>query len=119
MSIDKIVVILLGLFGIGFIVWFFFLTEEETVEANGEVEIIVDGGYKPSKIAIRKNRKTTLIFLRKDPNSCLEDVVLSDFKIKRYLPLNQKVSIEITPTQKGEFRYACGMNMFFGKIIVY
>ena len=59
-----------------------------------------------------------LTFLRKDSNSCLEEVVLGDFKVRKYLPLNQKITIELTPQKAGEFGYSCGMNMFHGKIIV-
>jgi plastocyanin domain-containing protein len=56
--------------------------------------------------------------LRTDSNNCLEEVILSDFKIRKHLPLNQKVSVTITPQVEGEFDYACGMNMYHGKIIV-
>ena len=59
-----------------------------------------------------------LNFIRKDSNSCLEEVVMPDFNIRRHLPLNERVTIEILPKKKGVFVYACGMNMFHGKIIV-
>jgi plastocyanin domain-containing protein len=45
-------------------------------------------------------------------------VILGDFKIRKFLPLNQKVTVELTPQKSGEFGYACGMNMYHGKIIV-
>jgi len=54
----------------------------------------------------------------KDSNSCLEEVVLSDFKVRKFLPLNEKTEIEINPTKKGEFDFSCGMGMFHGKLIV-
>ena len=34
------------------------------------------------------------------------------------LPLNQPVEITFTPTKAGKFRYACGMDMITGVIIV-
>ena len=83
-----------------------------------QIDIIVEGGYSPNVISIPKGKTTRLNFIRKDSNSCLEEVVLGDFKIRKHLPLNQKVAIEITPQKSGEFGYACGMNMFHGKIIV-
>jgi len=61
---------------------------------------------------------TKINFLRTDPTDCLSEVVLPDFKIKKELPLNKKITIEITPQKAGEFGYACGMNMYHGKIIV-
>lgn len=119
MEIDKILVGILSALGILFTYWFFLMRKEESVVVvSSEVDILVDGGYKPEVITIPQNRTTTVNFLRKDRNSCLEEVVLSDFKIKKFLPVNKKVSVQITPKEKGEFPFSCGMNMFHGKVIV-
>lgn len=115
---DKILVTLGGISLIGFIWWFFFGKHDDTEVAGGAIDILVDGGYKPSVIKIKKGQRTKIILLRKDENSCLEDFILSDFKIKKYLPVGQRVSFEITPDRVGEFSFHCGMNMFHGKIIV-
>lgn len=115
---DKIFVVIGGIAGIGFIAWFFFGKKEKAVIANDEVEIKVNGGYQPENIILKKGEKTTLNFLRTDTNSCLEEVVLPEFKIKKYLPMNKKISIEIKPEKTGEFEISCGMNMFHGKITV-
>lgn len=118
MNLDKIIVILAGLAGIIFTYWFFLMKKENIVEASDEIDITVEGGYSPEVISVPKGKTTKLNFLRKDPSDCLEEVVLSDFKIRRRLPLNQKVTIEITPKKSGEFNFSCGMNMFHGKLIV-
>ncbi len=118
MSPDKIIIIVIGILGIIFTYWFFLMRKEEELRVEGEVDITVEGGYKPEVISIPLNKPTKINFLRKDSSSCLEDVVLSDFKIKKYLPLNKKVSIELTPQKSGEFNFSCGMNMFHGKVIV-
>ncbi len=119
MSIDKIILTIFGIAGTIFNYWFFLMKkEEEVIVQGGSVDIIADGGYKPDVVSIPKGKTTTITFLRKDPSSCLEEVVLSDFKIRKYLPLNKKVSIEVKPEQSGVFSFACGMNMFHGKIIV-
>ncbi|MBI2065079.1 MAG: cupredoxin domain-containing protein [Candidatus Yanofskybacteria bacterium] len=115
---DKLIVIISGIIGILFTYWFFLMKRERTISANSEIEIIVEGGYSPESISIPKGRTTKVTFLRKDPSSCLEEVVLGDFKIRRQLPLNQKVTIELTPQQAGEFKYSCGMGMYHGKIRV-
>lgn len=118
MTIDKIIVIVVGLFGIAFTYWFFLMKKEKEVEVKDEIEIKVSGGYSPDVISIPKGKTTKIIFLRTDPTECLEDVVLSDFKIKKNLPLNEKIMIEVTPQKTGEFPFSCGMGMFHGKIIV-
>ncbi len=120
MTPDKILVALFSLGGIIFTYWFFLMKKEEeaVVVDSNSVDITVEGGYSPNVISIPKGKPTTLNFFRKDPSSCLEEVVLSDFKVKKYLPLNKKVAITIIPKKIGTFDYACGMNMFHGKIIV-
>lgn len=118
MTPDKIIVTIFGLTGIAFTYWFFLMRKEKEVEVKDQVDIIVEGGYKPEVISIPLSKTTTINFLRKDASTCLEEVVLSDFKIRKYLPLNQKVTIEVTPQKSGEFKFSCGMNMFHGKVIV-
>ncbi len=118
MVLDKIVVTILGISGISFIYWFFIKKNDQQINILDSVDIIVEGGYSPNVISIAKGKTTKLNFIRKDPNTCLEEIVLGDFKIRKYLPLNQKVTIEITPQKSGEFKYSCGMSMFSGKIIV-
>ena len=116
--IDKIIVTIFGIIGIVFTYWFFLMKKSKAVLADGSVDVTVEGGYSPEVISIPVGKTTKINFIRKDSNSCLEEVVLGDFKIRKYLPLNQKVTIELTPQQSGEFNYSCGMNMFHGKIIV-
>lgn len=118
MKIDEIIVTLLSFAGIFFTFWFFLMKKEDVVEAREEIDIIVDGGYSPETIQIPVGKTTKLNFTRKDPSSCLEEVVLSDFNIRKYLPLNKKVSVEITPKTEGKYQFSCGMNMFHGKLIV-
>lgn len=115
---DKILVTVVGAAVIGFIYWFFFGKKEEAMEAKNSWDITVEGGYKPPTITIPAGKTSTLTFTRKDANSCLEEVVIEDYKIKKYLPLNEPVAIAISPTKPGTIGIHCGMNMFHGKIIV-
>lgn len=115
---DKIIVTILGALGIIFTYWFFLFKNEREVEANGAINVVVEGGYSPSSISAKVNKKLVINFLRKDENSCLEEIVFPDFKIKKYLPLNKNVSIELYPKKKGEYKFRCGMNMFHGKVVV-
>src|SRR5579883_2451788 len=117
MTLDKIIVILSGIAGIIFTYWFFLMKKEKTVVAAGSIDVLVKGGYSPSNISVPVNKTTTLNFLRKDPSTCLEEVVLPDFKIRKFLPMNKTVSIDVIPKKEGTYEIVCGMNMFHGKII--
>jgi len=92
--------------------------KEETINVEDSVDILVNGGYKPENIRIRKGKTTKLLFKRTDPNTCLEEINIPDFKIKKFLPMNEKVEIDLTPDKEGTFQTVCGMGMFHGKIIV-
>ncbi len=115
---DKVFVAIIGLFGIIFTFWFFLMRKEKEIVAKTEINITVSGGYSPEVISIPLGKTTKINFTRIDPTDCLSEVVLPDFRIKRELPLNKKVTVEITPEKSGEFKFACSMNMYHGKIIV-
>ena len=115
---DKIIITISGTLGIILTYWFFLMKKEKVFSGGESIDIIVEGGYTPETISIPRGKTTKLNFLRKDSNSCLEEVVLGDFKVRKTLPLNQKVTIELTPKVSGEFKYSCGMGMYHGKIIV-
>lgn len=119
MTFDKLFVAVFSIVGVVVTYWFFLMRKESEATAISEsVDVIVNGGYQPEVISIPLGKTTKINFLRKDPSPCLEEVILSDFKIKKYLPLNQRVSVEITPRNKGEYGFTCGMNMFHGKLRV-
>lgn len=117
MTPDEVLVLFVTIAGIFFTFWFFLMKKEEVIDVQDEVDILVHGGYNPSVIKVPTGKTTKINFVRKDSSSCLEEVVLSDFKIKKYLPLNKKVTVSISPEEPGEYEFACGMNMFHGKII--
>lgn len=118
MPIDKFIAALVGIIGIAFTYWFFLMKKEKIVEVFDSVNITVDGGYSPSTISVPKGKTTKITFFRKDPSNCLEEVVLPDFKIREFLPLNKEITIEITPKKTGKFGFECGMGMFHGSLIV-
>lgn len=115
---DKLIVTITGTLSIVGIYWFFFGKKEEAMEAENSWDITVEGGYKPATITIPQGKPSTITFTRKDSNSCLEDIIIEDFKIKQFLPVNKPVTVTLSPTKPGTYGMHCGMNMFHGKIIV-
>jgi plastocyanin domain-containing protein len=75
-------------------------------------------GYKPGSLKLRVGVPARVTFVRTTDATCAKEIVLRDFNIRRALPLNQPVVIRFTPTEKGEFTFACGMNMMRGQLIV-
>ena len=118
MELDKLLVTLAGIILAGTTYWFFLNKKEQVSAASANQDIIVRGGYTPSVITIPANQPVKLNFTRKDPSSCLEEVVLPDLGIKEYLPLNQTITVELAAQPKGEYQISCGMNMFHAKLKV-
>ncbi|MCP0885757.1 cupredoxin domain-containing protein [Ligilactobacillus sp. WILCCON 0076] len=120
----KIIVLIVAILLIAFIIWWFFGKHAENagtatiVDNKQHANIIVNGGYNPTVLTLKAGIPTTITFNRKDPSTCLEKVVFPDFGINQELPQNKDVTFTIDTSKTGEFNYACGMNMFHGKLII-
>ena len=124
MSTAQILVLLGGLAAILWVNWYFFLARRgSAVAAAGDQGIqrsiiVVKGGYSPAEIKVRKGAPVRLVFDRQETSGCSEEIVFSDFGIRKYLPAHRKTSIEFTPEKTGTFDFTCGMSMLRGKLIV-
>jgi plastocyanin domain-containing protein len=85
-------------------------TQTATVE-------VTDKGFEPSSLKLKAGVPAKVTFVRKTDATCAKEVVIKEYKIERKLPLNEPVMVEFTP-RKGEFTFACGMDMIKGKMIV-
>jgi plastocyanin domain-containing protein len=85
-------------------------TQTATVEVTGK-------GFEPSGLKLKADVPAKVTFVRKTDATCAKEVVIKEYKIERKLPLDEPVTVEFTP-RKGEFTFACGMNMIKGKLIV-
>lgn len=109
---------------IGFIVWWFFGKHETAVVAatvaktGQDAQVVVSGGYSPETVVLQQGVPAKLTFMRKDPSACLDHVVFPDMGINDFLPQDQAHTINIDTTKSGEYEFACGMNMFHGKLII-
>ena len=124
---EKILILAASIIVIGLIVWWFFgkpthketeahISEDATPTQN--IEVTVSGGYTPNTVVLKQSIPATITFNRKDPSGCFSHVVFPDFGINEELPIDQQHSITIDTSRPGEYQYACGMNMFHGKIVI-
>ena len=109
-----------GLALIALIVWWFWLYQPDSVEADrDQLVIIVDQGiYQPSRITVAPGQATQLRFLRKDPSPCAEMVQLPDLDISETLPLDRVKTIELPALPPGEYEFHCQMKMYRGALTV-
>jgi plastocyanin domain-containing protein len=91
----------------------------QPTEATQAAKIVITPkGFEPSSITLKKDVPATITFTRQTSNTCATSVQIPEYKIKRDLPLNQPVTVEIKPTKTGEFTFMCGMNMLKGSVVV-
>lgn len=83
-----------------------------------EIEIVVDGNYKPSRVEIHEGERVRLKLVRKDYSACTREVVFPALGLRRELPPNQPVHIDLPALAPGEYEYKCGMNMIRGTLVV-
>lgn len=83
-----------------------------------EIEVVVDGGYKPGRITVTEGERVRLKFVRREHSPCTREVVFSALGIRRELPTDQPVVIELPALAAGEYEFKCGMNMIKGVIQV-
>lgn len=80
---------------------------------------VTENGFQPNKIDITPDTPVTLKITRKTDNTCSTSIQIPSKKIKKELPLNKTVEIDLGKLSKGEIRFGCGMNMMdSGKIYV-
>jgi Cu+-exporting ATPase len=80
--------------------------------------VTVKGGYSPSLVEVQAGTPVRLLFDRQESGDCSSRVVFADFKINQTLPAYATTAVEFTPTEPGEFEFACGMNMLHGRLRV-
>ena len=106
------------------IYWWFFRAGRAAVQAETtasgvqEQVIVVSGGYSPATVTVQAGRPVRLVFDRQETNPCSEEVVLSAFGIKKYLPAHERTAVEFTPHAAGSYDFVCGMGMLHGKLTV-
>lgn len=79
---------------------------------------VTEKGFEPSSIDVKPGTAVTLKVTRITDATCATAIKIPSKKIKKELPLNKAVTINLGKLEKGEIRFACGMDMLGGKILV-
>ncbi len=116
---------LIILFALTFAVTFACGGEEEAASAQSSddegsrVSVEVGShGYTPSSVNAEAGKPLTLVFKRTTDEGCGDVLAIPSQDIRRDLPLNEEVAITFTPSEAGDLRFTCGMDMYDGTIVV-
>ena len=85
-----------------------------------EIQVsVTDNGFEPSQIEVKRGENVTLVITRLSDATCATEVVFADRDIKKELPLNQAVTVNLGKVESGPVAFACGMDMIKGEVVVH
>jgi plastocyanin domain-containing protein len=86
---------------------------------SGRIAIRADDkGFTPSSVNVAKGAHTTLVFTRTTDDTCAKDVVFPELKLKKALPLNQPVDVDVPTDSARTLAFTCGMGMFNSSVVI-
>jgi plastocyanin domain-containing protein len=89
-----------------------------SVLAPRTFEVLVQRGYHPGRLTIPAGEPVRLTFLRREAGGCSREVMIPSLGIRRELPQDVPVSIDLPALPAGEVAFTCGMSMMRGAIVV-
>lgn len=81
-----------------------------------EVKVGADG-YHPSEAKAKAGQPVRLLFTRTTDEGCGQELVFPSLNIRKPLPLNEPVAVDVTMPASGKLAFTCGMDMFRGSIV--
>lgn len=88
-------------------------------EPTQEIQLKVTAtGFKPSEIKVKPGTHLILKVTRTTDETCATQIKVIEKKLKKDLPLNKEVSVDLGVLKEGDVKFACGMDMISGHVIV-
>ena len=94
------------------------VTGGPTVAAKQMRVMVSEKGFEPARLTARAGTPIRITFVRTTDATCATEVSIPSSNVTRALPLNQPVTIEITPQKSGQIEFVCGMDMFRGAVVL-
>jgi len=92
------------------------------VPAGGQVRVTIgDHGFSPGSVSVDKGAAgstASVAFVRTTDQTCAKEVVFPDLGIKKDLPLNQVVTVDVPADAARTLTFQCGMAMYKGSLVV-
>lgn len=80
--------------------------------------LVTEKGFEPAEIKVKPGTHVVLKITRKTDATCATQIFIAEKKIKQDLPMNKEVTVDVGTLKKGDVRFACGMDMITGHIII-
>jgi len=91
--------------------------------APGEVRVTAsEHGFTPASVSLPKGAPgalSTVTFVRTTDQTCATEVVFPELDLKKDLPLNQVVAVNVPADKARTLAFQCGMGMYKGALVVH
>lgn len=88
---------------------------------NQTKKIVVNAenhGYKPDTVTFKVGKPAQLKFIPSENMGCMNEVVSRDLNFNEKLDGKKEIIVDVPTYKPGTYNYACGMDMFHGKVVV-
>lgn len=79
---------------------------------------VTSDGFVPAEVKAKAGETVKLVVTRKVQRTCATEIVMKDLGVNQPLPLDKPVTVTVKPPKAGTYRYACGMDMIAGQLVV-
>ncbi|MBI5496238.1 MAG: cupredoxin domain-containing protein [Deltaproteobacteria bacterium] len=79
---------------------------------------VTSAGFVPREVRVARGEAIHLVVTRKTEKACVKEIVIKEVGVHNELPLGQPVEIHLAPRAAGTLRFACGMDMVTGVLII-
>ena len=94
----------------------------EPAAAPGELRVTAgEHGFSPTSMRLPKGAAgsiATVTFVRTTDQTCATEVVFPDLDLKKDLPLNTPVAVQVPNDAARTLSFQCGMGMYKGDLVV-
>jgi plastocyanin domain-containing protein len=95
---------------------------DQVPAAPGEMRVTAnEHGFTPPSLTLPKGGAgslATVTFVRTTDQTCATEVVFPDLDLKKSLPLNQPVPVQVPNDASRTLSFQCGMGMYKGALVV-
>ncbi len=77
-----------------------------------------DAGFEPARVEVQKGAVVALEFTRVSDKTCATEIIVPSRQIRKALPMNTPVRVEMRAPESGEVAFSCGMAMLKGAVVV-
>lgn len=89
-----------------------------SADGTQEARVVVDRGYRPSRIELEAGVPAVLRFERREDDPCTELLVSELWPSAHRLAAHGETAVRFTPQRSGRYAFTCGMGMYSGEIVV-